>query len=120
MVIVLCEFKVIKKEGDKEKKIGEDIVYAKLSEDHVLLKDILGGTIKIHGAIIEEVDVNSEILKLASSPIFIKMNKFLDACHKCESEKVYNEKVEVLWDDVKASGDEIVRTLWKKYKVSEN
>jgi|GEM_PF-1623643 predicted RNA-binding protein len=115
MVIILCEFKVISKEGEKEKKVGEDIVYAKFSEDHVLLKDILGRDIKIHGAIIEEVDVNSEILKLASSPLIIKINKFLYAYHKCDSEKVYDEKIEALWEDVKASGDEVIRTLWKKY-----
>ncbi len=115
MVIVLCEFKVISKEAKKERKVGEDIVYAKFSEDHVLLKDILGGTTKIHGAIIEEVDVNSEILKLASSPIIIKINKFLDACQKCDSEKVYDKKLEALWEDVKASGDEAIRALWKKY-----
>jgi|YelNatPaOPRAMG01_1025707.scaffolds.fasta_scaffold90556_1 predicted RNA-binding protein len=115
MVIVLCEFKVISKEGEKEKKVGEDIVYAKFSEDHVLLKDILGGATKIHGAIIEEVDVNSEILKLTSSPIIIKINKFLDACQKCDSGKVYDKKIETLWEDVKASGDEAIRALWKKY-----
>ncbi|MEM3437965.1 MAG: CooT family nickel-binding protein [Nitrososphaerales archaeon] len=116
----MCEFKVISKEGDKERNVGEDIVYAKFIDDHVLLRDILGEAIKIHGAIIEEVDVNSEILRLVSSPIIIKIKKFLDACNKCDSEKVYDEKLESLWEDVKASGDEIVRNLWKKYRVSKN
>ncbi|MCP8308756.1 MAG: CooT family nickel-binding protein [archaeon] len=111
----MCEFKVINKEGEKEQKIGEDIVYAKVSDDYVLLKDILGGAIKIHGAIIEEVDVNSEILKLVSSPLIIKINKFLDACHRCDSKKVYDKELEALWEEIKASGDEAVRTLWKKY-----
>ncbi|MEM3382632.1 MAG: CooT family nickel-binding protein [Nitrososphaerales archaeon] len=116
----MCEFKVISKEGDKERKVGEDIVYAKIIDDHVLLKDILGKAIKIHGAIIEEVDVNAEILKLISSPILIKIKRFLDACNKCDSGKVYDEKIEALWEDVKASGDEIIRKLWKKYRVSKN
>jgi len=115
MVIILCELKVISKDGEKERKVGEDIIYAKFSEDHILLKDVLGGTIKIHGAIIEEVDINSETLKLASSPLITKINKFLDACNKCESKKAYDKEVEVLLEEIKASGDEAVRTLWKKY-----
>lgn len=119
-MIVLCELKVINKDGGKEQKVGEDIIYAKVSDDHVLLRDILGGVTKIHGAIIEEVDINSEILKLASSPIIIKINKFLDACRRCESEKVYDEKVEALWEEIKASGDDFIRTLWKKYGRKED
>ncbi|MCP8312874.1 MAG: CooT family nickel-binding protein [archaeon] len=116
----MCELKVISKDGEKEIKVGEDVIYAKFSEDYILLKDVLGGTIKIHGAIIEEVDINSETLKLASSPIIIKINKFLDACHRCESKKVYDKEVEALLEEIKASGDEAVRTLWKKYGREES
>ncbi|MGQ9470003.1 MAG: CooT family nickel-binding protein [Nitrososphaerales archaeon] len=111
----MCELRVISKDGEKEQKVGEDIIYAKFSEDYVLLRDVLGGGMKIHGAIIEEVDINSEILKLTSSPLIIKINEFLDACHRCESKKVYDKEVETLWEEIKASGDEIIRTLWKKY-----
>jgi predicted RNA-binding protein len=120
MVIVLCELKVISKDGGKEQKVGEDIIYAKVSDDYVLLKDVLGGATRIHGAIIEEVDINSETLRLVSSPIIIEINKFLDVYHRCESEKVYDEKVEALWEEIKASGDDFVRTLWKKYGRKED
>ncbi|MCP8304063.1 MAG: CooT family nickel-binding protein [archaeon] len=111
----MCELKVINKIGEKEQEVGEDIIYAKVSGDHVLLKDILGGAFKVHGAIIEEVNINSEILKLVSSPLILKLHNFLTACNKCESEKVYSEEVEFLWEEVKKSGDEVVRILWKKY-----
>lgn len=116
----MCELRVISRDGEKEQKVGEDIVYAKVSDDHVLLKDVLGGAVKIQGAIIEELDINSETLKLVSSPIIIKIYNFLDACRRCESEKVYDKELESLWNEIKASGDEAVRTIWKKYRRKED
>ncbi len=111
----LCELKVINKIREKEQKVGEDIIYAKLNGDHILLKDILGSIYKVHGAIIEEVNINSEILKLVSSPLIPKLHQFLIVCNKCESEKSYNKEVESLWKEIKTSGDEFVSLLWKKY-----
>jgi len=111
----LCELKVINKVGEKEQEVGEDIIYAKVNDDHVLLKDILGSTFKINGAIIEEVNITSEILKLMSSPLILQLHKFLRACNKCESQKVFTKDVESFWKAIKTSGDEVVGLLFKKY-----
>jgi predicted RNA-binding protein len=113
--MVLCEFKVFRKMGEKEQEVAEDIVYAKVSDEYVILRDILGSAIKIPGAVIEEVDVGSEILKLSASPIIYKLKKFLKACDTYEADRAYSDELEALWDEVKASGDEAVRELWNKY-----
>ncbi|MGQ9718452.1 MAG: CooT family nickel-binding protein [Nitrososphaerales archaeon] len=113
--MVLCEFKVFSKRGEEEQEVAEDIVYAKASDEYVLLRDILGGAIKVPGVVIEEVDVGSEVLKLSASPIILKLNKFLKTCNRCEADRAYSDDLEALWNEVKASGDETVRELWKKY-----
>ncbi|NWG08871.1 MAG: CooT family nickel-binding protein [Nitrososphaerales archaeon] len=111
----MCEFKVFSRRGEKEQEVAEDIVYAKASDKYVILRDILGLAIKIPGAVIDEVDVGSEILKLSASPIILKLNKFLKTCDRCKADRVYSDELEALWNEVKASGDEAVRELWKKY-----
>ena len=62
--IRMCEFKVYLKDGEKESLIAEDIVYAKYTDDKIILKAVFGDSLNINNAIIEEVDVSNEVLRL--------------------------------------------------------
>lgn len=116
----MCEFRVVSKTDKGEQDVGEDIVHVRVSDGAVELKDILGVTSTVNEAMIEEVDVKSEVLKLVASPLLPKLHRFLEAYRKCEAEKAYSEDVENLWNEVKAFGDETIRNLWKKYGMSDS
>ncbi len=56
----MCEFKVWL--GDE--KVAEDVIYAKVKDGRVTLRDVLGMPVVIEGARIAEVDVASTRLVL--------------------------------------------------------
>jgi len=58
----MCEFNVIL----NGKKIFDDVVYAKVDGDKIVLKDVLGQTKEVKNCKIIEVDVNSTRLVLSS------------------------------------------------------
>lgn len=59
----MCEFTVVL-EG---MTVLEDVIYVKVEEGTVYLRDILGRTKKLPRAAIREVDVNSAVLRLGST-----------------------------------------------------
>jgi predicted RNA-binding protein len=61
----MCEFKVYLKDFKRENIVAEDVVYAKSINNEIILKGVLGDSISIKNAIIEEVDVSNEVLRLA-------------------------------------------------------
>jgi len=58
----MCEFKVIL----NGKVIFEDVIYAKIEGEKIILKNILGALKEVEKCKIVEVDVNSERLTLSS------------------------------------------------------
>jgi predicted RNA-binding protein len=58
----MCEFKVI----FNGKEVFKDVVYAKMENDNVIVKDIVGTSKKFKNCRIIEVDVNSTSLVLSS------------------------------------------------------
>ncbi|MCL4435558.1 MAG: CooT family nickel-binding protein [Thaumarchaeota archaeon] len=63
----MCEFKVFVKRGGREEAVAEDIVYAKDEGSSIVLKDVLGNSVKVGNASILEVDVEAERLILAEN-----------------------------------------------------
>ncbi len=59
----MCEFKVFL-DG---KQVAEDIVIAKISEESIILNNILGERFELKGCMIVEVNVPSEKLFLISN-----------------------------------------------------
>jgi len=57
----MCEFSVLL----KDKMVFKDAVYAKVNENKVLVKDVLGDSKVFENCKIVEVDVNSERLVLS-------------------------------------------------------
>ena len=56
----MCEFKVLL-DG---KEVFQDVIYAKLEGDHLILRDVMGTARNIPNVRIVEVDVSSEKLIL--------------------------------------------------------
>ena len=59
-MVVMCEFKVFL--GGN--KVFEDAVYCSVKDGELVLQDILGQSLELHGCHISEVDVASERLVL--------------------------------------------------------
>jgi predicted RNA-binding protein len=59
----MCEFNVIL----NGKLMFKDVIYAKMEQNKVVVKDILGKTREFNNCKITEVDVNSTRMVLASS-----------------------------------------------------
>jgi len=110
----MCELKVYIRTPQKDEQVALDVVYADVEGGPVLLKDVLGTTHKIPDALISTVDIGKESLFLRQSSIVGPLLRFLEACETVEATRNYAE-VEESWNGVKAKGDEIARSLWRKY-----
>jgi len=110
----VCELKVHVNTGQKDEQVAQDVVYAHVEENHVLLKDVVGATHKIPDALISTIDIGKETLFLKQSSIVPPFLRFIKACDRAETTRKYAE-AEESWNDLKAKGDEVVRSLWRKY-----
>jgi predicted RNA-binding protein len=113
----VCELKVHVDSPRGDERVAEDVVYARVEADHVLLRDVLGATHKISDALISTIDIGKESLFLRQSSIIAPFLRFLEAWQNVETTRNYAE-AEESWNDLKAKGDEIVRSLWRKYRGS--
>lgn len=107
----MCEFKVFIRNGEA-KEVCSDVVYVKVDGGTIVLKDVLGRRETVPSAIIEEVDVRSETLKLRRNSIIGKLLAFLSKYDELTSIGVYSEEIEKLWENVKGEGDAMVKRLW--------
>lgn len=110
----MCELKVHLSTADKDEQVAQDVIFAEIQTNHVLLKDVLGVTYKIPDALISTVDIGKETLSLRQSSIVGSFLRFLEACEETESSRDYSG-AEQSWNDLKAKGDETVRSLWRRY-----
>lgn len=115
-MVDMCEFKVLLRGVGEVKDVASDIIYAKLEGDGVVLRDIIGREHRVSSAIVEEIDVSRENLKLLHSPILSLVLKFIKEYERCVEQGVYSEALEELWEEVKAEGSSMIRSLWVKLK----
>ena len=59
----MCEFEVVL----NGETVYKDVIYAKAEGKNVIVKDVLGAVKKFENCYIEEIDVSSERLTLAST-----------------------------------------------------
>jgi predicted RNA-binding protein len=110
----MCELKVSVNTANGSQPIAEDVVYANLEKGHILLKDVLGATREVPDALITTLDIGREHLSLKRSPMVGAFLRFLAACESAETSRNTAE-TEESWNELKAKGDEAVRSLWRKY-----
>jgi len=110
----MCELKVILSAAQKDEQVAQDVIYARLDANHVLLRDVLGAAHQIPDALIATIDIEKESLSLRQSSVVGPFLRFLEACETAETSHDYSA-AEQSWNDLKAKGDEIVRMLWRKY-----
>ncbi len=76
----MCEYKVyVRDEEGTEEIVGEDIVVARVEGGTVVLRDVMGFEKRLEGAIIGEVNVNSETITLERSGLISSFMEFLEA-----------------------------------------
>ena len=106
----MCEFKVF----DQQTLVAEGIVYAKLSDGALVLRDILHSATDLKETLVMEIDVANETMRLRRHPLIGDMLRFLDAVARCEESGKYDRGLEELWQRAKSRGDETIRDLWRK------
>ncbi|MEM3614617.1 MAG: CooT family nickel-binding protein [Nitrososphaerales archaeon] len=109
----MCELKVSLKEDGKSVEVAQDVIYVKLSEQNLILRDVLGSSKIVEGALVEELDISKESLILLKSPLLTKVARFLSILNASISTRRYDQSIEAAWEDVKAEGDRCVREAWK-------
>jgi predicted RNA-binding protein len=107
----MCEFKVF----NRGQLVAKDIVYANMSNGVLTLKDVLHSPINAGEALIAEIDVVNETLRLREDPLIGDMLRFLEAVASCEQSAKYDSGLEEIWQKVKCRGDERVRELWRRH-----
>jgi len=107
----VCEFKVDVNRGGSMEEVAEDIVYAKKERRGIVLKNVLGDSVEVEGAVIEEVDVEGERMSLLSSPLLSQIQEFIELHHRCLSDRALIDEVESSWAKVKALGEGVLAEL---------
>lgn len=102
------------KEGGEAREVAEDIVYVKLGEQNLVLRDVLGRSKILEDALVEELDVSKESLTLVKAPLLLKAAKFLSLYNAALSSGKYDQRMELAWEEVKAEGDRCIREAWSK------
>ncbi len=113
----MCEFKVSLKAGSVERKVAEDIVAASLEGEEFVVRDVLGSAKRFKGVFISRVDVGKEVMTLTEMPVMSEILSFIQLYDLCKEKGEYQEEIESKWAAVKAVGDELIRSLWKKHRV---
>ena len=110
----MCELKVTLNEDGQAKEVAEDVVYVKLKDQNLILRDVLGRSKIIEGALVEELDISKESLALVKAPLLLKVVKFLTLYNEVLSSGKYDQNIELAWEEVKAEGDKCIREAWTK------
>ena len=110
----MCELKVRIGAPQRDELVAQDVIYALVEPNRVLLKDVLGVTHTVPEALISTVDIGKETLLLRQSSVVPSFLRFLEALERAESNHSY-VLAEEEWNNLKAKGDEIVRSLWRKF-----
>ena len=105
----MCEFKVYSGPEGRQELIAEDITNVKLEENSLVLSDILGRTAKVEGALITEVDVKNESLRVYSSPLIFDLLTLFISCERQDWSAI--DQLESAWRALKARGDQVISSL---------
>ncbi len=100
----MCEFRVKLEERNGEKDVANDIVYVKLDERGVVLKDVTGMTFRVDSAIVSYVNVTSEELRLVEHPLIGVFLKLLSKLASSNS----TEGARALWEAFIKEGEKLL------------
>jgi len=108
----MCKFKVTI-ENDRQILV-ENIVKASYEGNTLKLVNVLGEAVMLENAIISEIDVSKEEMKILNHPLLGATLMFLTAFLNCQNKTAYDPLVEELWNRVKSLGELMLRELWAK------
>lgn len=110
----MCEFVVILYEDGKEHQIAKDVIKTTYKDGELILIDILGDAVSVGGALIREVNVDSEVLKIHRHEILRNFFRFLEAYEKCKGGQNFSEELVKAWENVKSIGDSMIEEFSDK------
>ena len=117
---MMCELKVSIQKGGHVDDVAENIIYVKVTNSGLIVKDILGNSKKLENAVITEININKESLTLSYQPILTKVQHFQNITDSIISDGQYSPELESVWDEIKAEADSTIRDLWKKFGGKKN
>jgi predicted RNA-binding protein len=106
----MCEFTVILIENGIEKRVAEDIVKTSYQNGELVLYDVLGDQIPVKNAIIREVNVDSETLRIQRHEIIGSFIQFLEAYRRCKESGCHDE-VKDAWEKVRYIGESMLKEI---------
>lgn len=98
----MCEFNIILKEGNKETKVADSIVYARMKEGNTFFSG-LGVDTEIEGGLITELNVIADkgpFIKVIKSPIINDFLSFLDKYNKLKQENATESDIKSEWEKI--------------------
>jgi len=104
----LCEFKVKVVARDGEVKVAGDIVYVKVDDEGVTLKDITGKPVKVESSLVSYINVTSEELHLIKHPLISAFLKLLLRLSDSNNAK----EAQALWESFIKDGEKILTTTY--------
>jgi len=104
----MCEFTVILIEEGIEKRLAEDIIKTSYQNGELVLYDVLGDQIPVKNAIIKEVNVDSETLRIQKHEIIGSFIEFIETYERCKEEGCY-EEIKRAWEKVKSFGESMLK-----------
>ncbi|RLG42708.1 MAG: hypothetical protein DRO05_00320 [Thermoproteota archaeon] len=110
----MCEFTVILYEDGKENQVARDIIRTTYKDGELILIDILGDSVSVGGALIREVNVDSEVLKVHRHKILGNFLRFLEIYERCRGGKGCGEELVEAWEKVKSIGDSMIEEFSRR------
>ncbi len=104
----MCEFKVYSGLRGRQRLIAEEIIKAKLDKDSLVLTDILGKTTWVKGALVAEVDVRNEALRLYDAPL---ISEILSLLSFERLDRGSLNQLKSAWEALKVRGDQLIDSL---------
>ncbi|MEM1657950.1 MAG: CooT family nickel-binding protein [Candidatus Jordarchaeales archaeon] len=105
----MCEFKVRVEEGYSEKEVAEDVVYIKMEDGGLVLKDVTGMLTKVDSALVSYVNVMTEELRLIKHPL---IGAFLKLLSEVTSSK-NPEEAQRIWETFVEEGRKLLGVVKK-------
>jgi len=99
----MCEFKVLLREREGLTKVAEDVVRTSYDNNQLILTDVTGSSKSLAGAIITDVDVLNEELRLIRHPLIAPFLELIQARLRGASPSDLRE----MWERFKREGDKM-------------
>lgn len=112
----MCEFKVKLLDKKEVREVTEDVLYARIDNGQILLRNVIGMSKTVPSSVIYEVSVPSANMTLITSPILEYLNRFLEIQQECYEKEAFDEELMKTWETLKKTGDKYLEEMKEELK----